>query len=345
MGPDVDELDINYKGEHDIKMKRIWSILIILFLLAGSLAGCAATEPQGKERVKIGIMLSDVGLGDQSFSDAAFAGLAKARDELDILFDYRELQDVGTYEKGFTELVEDGNDLIIGLGFMVLEDLEKVAKKYPDQQFILVDSVSELENITSITFKEEQGSFLAGAVAGMTSKSGIVGFVGGDDVPLIRKFEAGFEQGVKAVNPDAEVKSAYSHDFGNAELGGKIASGMIDEGADVLYAAAGFTGVGVLKEAQAKKKYAIGVDSDQYYFAEKAVITSMLKNIDVALYDIVKKFQSEKKISVRQIELGINEKGVGLAPIRVVKMTPEQQKNLKDLEAKLSNNEISIQID
>ncbi|WP_102264116.1 BMP family lipoprotein [Mesobacillus jeotgali] len=326
-------------------MKRILNMLMILFLLIGTLAGCANSELKAKERVKIGIMLSDVGLGDQSFSDAAFAGLVKARAELDILFDYRELQTVGSYEKGFTELVEEGNDLVIGLGFMVLEDLEKVAKKYPEQQFILIDSVSQLDNITSITFKEEQGSFLAGAVAGMASKSNIVGFVGGADVPLIHKFKAGFEQGVKAVNPEAEVKVEYANDFGNAELGGKIASGMIDEGADVLYAAAGFTGVGVLKEAQSKKKFAIGVDSDQYFFAEKAIITSMLKNVDVALYETVKEFQAENKLKSKQIELGINEKGVGLAPIRVIKLSPEQEKSLEDLEAKLSSNELSIQLD
>ncbi|MEH7886246.1 BMP family ABC transporter substrate-binding protein [Bacillus sp. JJ1609] len=326
-------------------MQRIINLILIVILLSGTLTGCSSTEKIEKDRVKIGIMLSDVGLGDQSFSDSAFAGLAKARDELDIIFDYREVQTVGTYEKGFTELVEAGNDIVIGLGFMVLEDLEKVAKKYPEQQFILVDSVSEMDNITSITFKEEQGSFLAGAIAGMTTKSKVVGFVGGADVPLIRKFKAGFEQGVKAVNPSATVKVAFANDFGNAELGGKIAAGMIDERADVLYAAAGFTGIGVLKEAQAKKKLAIGVDSDQYFFAEKAIITSMLKNVDVALYETVKEFKAEKQLSVKQIELGMNEKGVGLAPVRVIKLTPDQEKSLRDLEGKLSRNEISIKLD
>ncbi|KIY23938.1 BMP family lipoprotein [Mesobacillus subterraneus] len=326
-------------------MKRIMYMLFIAVLLTGGLAGCGNTERKAKERVKIGIMLSDVGLGDQSFSDAAFAGLTKARDELDILFDYRELQQTGSYEKGFTELVEDGNDLVIGLGFMVLADLEKVAKKYPEQQFILVDSVSELKNITSITFKEEQGSFLAGAVAGMVTKSKVVGFVGGADVPLIHKFKAGFEQGVKTVNPAAEVKVAYSEDFGNADLGGEIAAGMIDQGADVLYAAAGFTGVGVLKEAQARKKFAIGVDSDQYFFAEKAIITSMLKNVDIALYDAIKEFKNGKKLGDRQIELGIEEQGVGLAPVRVIKLSPEQERNLKELETKLAANKVSILLD
>lgn len=326
-------------------MKKILGLFLMIILLGTSIAGCSNNEEKQKERVKIGIMLSDVGLGDQSFSDSAFSGLMKARDELDILFDYRELQTIGTYEQGFTELVEAGNDIVIGLGFMVLEDLEKVAKKYPDQQFILVDSVSDLENITSITFKEEQGSFLAGAIAGMTSKTNIVGFVGGADVPLIRKFKAGFEQGVQAVNPAAQVKVVFANDFGNAELGGTIASDMINQGTDVLYAAAGFTGVGVLKEAQEKKKLAIGVDSDQYFFAEKAVVTSMLKNVDVALYETIKAFKTENKLSVKQIELGINEKGIGLAPVRIIKLSPEQEKSLNDLEAKLSKNEVTIQLD
>lgn len=295
--------------------------------------------------MKVGVMLSDVGLGDQSFSDAAFAGLVKARDELGIFFDYRELQTSGTYEKGLTELVEAGNDIVVGLGFMVVEDLEKVAKKYPKQKFILIDSVSEMENITSITFKEEQGSFLAGAIAGMVSKTNKVGFIGGADVPLIRKFKSGFEQGAKAVNPNAEIKVVYANDFGNADLGAGIASDMIADGADVLYAAAGLTGVGVLQEAQQEKKYAIGVDSDQYFFAEKAVVTSMLKNIDVALYETIKEFANEEKLASGPIELGMTENGVGLAPIRVIKLSEEQNGKLQDLEAKLSNNEISIRVE
>ncbi|WP_246861048.1 BMP family ABC transporter substrate-binding protein [Bacillus sp. REN3] len=321
------------------------SVFLIFLLLIGSLAGCSGEEEVKKDRMKVGVMLSDVGLGDQSFSDAAFAGLVKARDELGIFFDYRELQTSGTYEKGLTELVEAGNDIVVGLGFMVVEDLEKVAKKYPKQKFILIDSVSEMENITSITFKEEQGSFLAGAIAGMVSKTNKVGFIGGADVPLIRKFKSGFEQGAKAVNPNAEIKVVYANDFGNADLGAGIAADMIADGADVLYAAAGLTGVGVLQEAQQEKKYAIGVDSDQYFFAEKAVVTSMLKNIDVALYETIKEFANEEKLASGPIELGMTENGVGLAPIRVIKLSEEQNGKLQDLEAKLSNNEISIRVE
>ncbi|EMT46699.1 BMP family lipoprotein [Anoxybacillus flavithermus] len=317
-------------------MKKIISLMMAFVLLLA--AGCSQTSSfQPKERVKIGIMLSDVGLGDQSFSDSAFKGLMKARDELGIFFDYRELKETGTYEKGLTELVEAGNDLVIGLGFMVQQDLEKVAKTYPKQQFILIDAVSDLPNITSITFKEDEGSFLAGVVAGMLTKTNNVGFVGGADVPLIRKFANGFIKGVKAVRPEANVQEVYAGNFGDDKLGAKIAKQMIANGADVLYAAAGFTGVGVLREAEMNGKYAIGVDSDQYFYAEKAVVTSMLKNVDVALYTVIKQYVEKKDVPKGTVELGLKENGVDLAPIRVVTFSPEQQATLEKWKEQAAN--------
>ncbi|WP_461201052.1 BMP family lipoprotein [Anoxybacillus sp. TBDG-1] len=317
-------------------MKKIISLMMAVVLLIA--AGCSQTSSfQPKERVKIGIMLSDVGLGDQSFSDSAFQGLMKARDELGIFFEYRELKETGTYEKGLTELVEAGNDLVIGLGFMVQQDLEKVAKKYPKQQFILIDAVSDLPNITSITFKEDEGSFLAGVVAGMLTKTNNVGFVGGADVPLIRKFANGFIQGVKAVKPEANVQEVYAGNFGDDKLGAQIAKQMIATGADVLYAAAGFTGVGVLREAEMNGKYAIGVDSDQYFYAEKAVVTSMLKNVNVALYTAIKQYVEKKEVPKGTVELGLKENGVDLAPIRVVTLSPEQQATLEKWKEKATN--------
>lgn len=195
-------------------MKRQHIAVLLSFCITILLAGCGQTalESNAEEKIKVGIMLSDVGLGDQSFSDSAFGGLIKSRDELGILFDYREIKDTGTYEMGLTELVEEGNDLVIGLGFMVQEDLEKTAKKYPKQKFILIDAISELDNITSITFKENEGSFLAGVVAAMTSKSNTVGFIGGADVPLINKFADGFSEGAKAVKPDIAIITEYAND-------------------------------------------------------------------------------------------------------------------------------------
>ncbi|UAL53282.1 BMP family lipoprotein [Metabacillus dongyingensis] len=319
-------------------MKRKHIAVLLSFCITILLAGCgqAAMESNADEKIKVGIMLSDVGLGDQSFSDSAFGGLIKSRDELGILFDYREIKDTGTYEKGLTELVEEGNDLVIGLGFMVQEDLEKTAKKYPKQKFILIDAISELDNITSITFKEDEGSFLAGVVAAMTSKSNTVGFIGGADVPLINKFADGFSEGAKAVKPDIAIITEYANDFGNDKLGSEIAKKMIGNKADVLYAAAGFTGVGALKAAQESRIYAIGVDSDQYFYAEKSVITSMLKNVDVGIYQLLKEYARENKVPEGHIELGLKDNGVQLAPIRVISLTDEQRKTLDEWQKKLA---------
>ncbi|MGG4488822.1 BMP family lipoprotein [Metabacillus idriensis] len=319
-------------------MKRKHRAILLSFCLMMLLSGCGKSESVSKadEKIKVGIMLSDVGLGDQSFSDSAFSGLMKSRDELGILFDYREIKDTGTYEKGLTELVKEGNDLVIGLGFMVQEDLEKTAKKFPEQKFILIDAVSELDNITSITFKEEEGSFLAGAAAAMTSKSSTVGFIGGADVPLINKFADGFSEGAKAINPDIKIITEYANDFGDDKLGSEIAEKMIGNKADVLYAAAGFTGVGALKAAQDNGVYAIGVDSDQYFYAEKSVITSMLKNVDVGIYKLLKEYVREKEVPDGHIELGLKDNGVQLAPIRVISFTEDQQKTLDEWQKKLA---------
>ncbi|WP_430392861.1 BMP family lipoprotein [Bacillus suaedaesalsae] len=317
----------------------------LLFIIIALLVGCSSTATNSSEttdKIKVGIMLSDVGLGDQSFSDSAFDGLIKAREEIGILFDYRELKDSETYEKGLTELVEDGNDVVVGLGFMVQEDIEKVAKKYPKQKFILIDSVSELPNITSITFKEDEGSFLAGVAAALATKSNKLGFVGGADVPLINKFARGFEQGAKTINPSIEVFVEYAGDFGNDKLGKDIAIKMIDQGADVLYAAAGFTGVGVLQEAQVKGVYAIGVDSDQFFYAEKAVMTSMLKKVDVALYQVISDYVKNKELPKGNVQLGLKEDGVDLAPIRVIPFTQQQLKTITDHKQDIISGKITI---
>jgi basic membrane protein A len=320
--------------------KKILPLLIILALL---IVGCSSNAANKEiDRIKVGIMLSDVGLGDQSFSDSAFQGLIKAREELNILFDYRELQDTETYEKGLIELVEDGNDVVVGLGFMVQEDLEKVAKKFPQQKFILIDSVSELENITSITFKEDEGSFLAGVAAALATNTNKLGFIGGADVPLINKFARGFEQGAKTINPEIEVIVQYAGDFGNDKLGAEIATNMISQGSDVLYAAAGFTGVGVLKEAQTKGIYAVGVDSDQYFYAEKAVITSMLKKVDVALYQVISDYVKNGDVPTGHIQLGLKENGVDIAPIRVIPFTQQQLVIITDHKQDLIDGNIII---
>ncbi|QTN00136.1 BMP family ABC transporter substrate-binding protein [Sediminibacillus dalangtanensis] len=318
-------------------MKKIIQVVLITIIAVLFIAGCSQQEAaEGEEEpIKIGIMLSDVGLGDQSFSDSAFTGLMKARDELGIVFDYRELDESGSYEPGLKELVEEDNDIIIGLGYMVQEELEKVAEENPDQQFVLIDAVSGLENITSVTFKADQGSYLAGVLAALTSDSNTIGFIGGENNDTINQFMHAYREGARSVSSDINVLVEYAGDFGDDQLGAKLAGKMADENADVIFAAAGFTGTGALKEAQNLGIYAIGVDSDQYFHAEKAVITSVMKNIDSAVYELASQLVENHEIKQGQLDLGIDDNGVGLAPVRIVNLTQRENELLEDAKQQL----------
>lgn len=318
-------------------MKKMMIFAAVLLIALGA-AGCAnsrSDETAGREAKKIGMMLTDNGLGDQSFNDSGFQGLMKARDELGITFDYREIKDTGTYEKGLTQLVKERNDLVVALGYSMQPDLEKVAKKYPNQQFVLIDSVSELKNVTSVTFKEDEGSYLAGALAALTTKTGAIGFIGGSDADVIKRFKKGYVEGAKSIKPNIRVLSEISGSFDNDKLGQQIAKRMIHQKADVLFTAAGFTGVGALKEAEAEKIYAIGVDSDQYYTAEHAVISSLVKNVDHVIYELAKDLKNGKQIKNGQIVYGLKENGMDLAQIRIVKNSDELTKKIADMKSKL----------
>jgi basic membrane protein A and related proteins len=316
--------------------------MISFCLITLLLAGCSSTQPEkAQDDYKIGILLSDAGLGDESFNDSAFKGLEKARDELGILFDYKEAPD-GNYEQKLEELVAEKYNVIIGLGFSAQEPLEKIAKKYPDQQFVLIDGNSDVPNITSITFKEEEGSFLLGMVAAMTSKTGKIGFIGGVDIPVIHHFENGFIEGAKYFNPNIEIVSEYSGTFDDPEGGNAIAERYIKNGVDFIYHAAGFTGFGAIKKAEEAGIYAAGVDIDQFYIAEKTVVTSMLKNVDQAVFKIGKTLDEDGKISEKSYSFGLADNGVGLADIRVIKLTPEQQAAIEKAKEDIVSGKIKV---
>lgn len=311
-------------------------------LIALLLAGCSISQQEkAQDDYKIGILLSDAGLGDESFNDSAFKGLEKARDELGILFDYKEAPD-GNYEQKLEELVAEKYNVIIGLGFSVQEALEKTAKKYPDQQFVLIDGQSDVANITSITFKEQEGSFLLGMVAAMTSKTGKIGFIGGADVPVIHHFENGFIEGAKYYNPNIEIISEYAGSFDDTDAGAAIAERYIKNKVDFIYHAAGFTGFGAIKKAEEMGIYAAGVDIDQFYIAEKTVVTSMLKNVDQAVFKIAKTLDEEGKIPEKSLSFGLADNGVGLADIRVIKLTPEQQAALEKAKEDIVSGKIKV---
>ncbi|MFB0629876.1 BMP family protein [Streptomyces sp. AB3(2024)] len=267
------------------------------------------------------------GRGDQSFNDAAYAGLEKAAKDLKVKTaeaEPTEGESEADKVQRLTELARKGNNPVIGVGFSYAPAIKKVAAKFPNTTFGIIDDTSVTEkNIANLVFNEEQGSYLAGVAAAKASKSNTVGFIGGVEVPLIKKFQAGFEQGVKDTNPNAKVLSAYLTQppdfsgFAKPDLGKATAKGQLDGGADVIYAAAGLAGSGAIEAASSAGKWAIGVDSDQYNQAglskyKDHILTSVTKDVSDAVYNLIKSVKDGKPES-GEVRYGLDKNGVGLA--------------------------------
>ncbi len=267
----------------------------------------------------VGLVFDVGGLGDKSFNDAAHRGLLRAKKELGVGFRYIEPGDGSDRESALRQLASSGNQLVIGVGFIFSDDLRKLAKEFPETKFACIDysaAPGEVvsENLSGLRFHEEEGSFLVGAIAGLKTKTNAVGFVGGMDIPLIHKFEAGYEAGVKQVCPTCKVLSVYAGTepkaFSDPIAGKELALAQIHQGADVIYHASGKTGTGVFNAAKAEGKWAIGVDSDQFHDMPCCVLTSMVKKVDVAVFDTVNDLVNNRfQGGIR--EFGLVEAGVG----------------------------------
>ena len=252
---------------------------------------------------------------DKSFNESMYNGAEKFKKETGIAYGEFEIANEAQREQAIRNFADQGYSPIIAAGFAQAAAVEKVAKEYPDLKFAIVDMVVDQPNVQSIVFKENEGSYLAGLLAGMASKSGKVGFVGGMDIPLIRKFGCGYAQGVKAAKPDAVIFQNMTGDTGAAwndpVKGGEITKGQMAQGADVVYAAAGATGLGVLQAAADGGALSIGVDANQNYLYPGKVLTSMMKRVDVAVYNVMKAGNAGFKPGVQA--LGLAEDGVGVA--------------------------------
>jgi basic membrane protein A and related proteins len=252
---------------------------------------------------------------DKSFNESMFGGAEKFKAESGVAFGEFEIANEAQREQAIRNFADQGYSPIIAAGFAQAAAVEKVAKEYPDLKFAIVDMVVELPNVSSIVFKEHEGSYLVGMAAGMSSKSGTVSFVGGMDIPLIHKFACGYAQGVKAARADAKIIQNMTGDTGAAwndpVKGGEITKGQMSQGSDVVYAAAGATGLGVLKAATEGGALAIGVDANQNYLYPGKILTSMLKRVDVAVYNIMKDGNDGFKPGIHA--LGLAEDGVGFA--------------------------------
>ncbi len=229
---------------------------------------------------------------DKSFNEAAYNGMERWKKESGKTYLEFEISNESQREQAIRRMAERGASPIIGVGFSQASSIEKTAKEFPKLNFAIIDMVVALPNVQSVVFKEHEGSFLVGAMAAMASKTGKVSFVGGMDIPLIRKFQCGYEQGAKFVNPKAEVFSNMTGTTGAAwndpARGGELAKAQFAKGSDVVFAAAGGTGTGVYQAAKDSGKLAIGVDSNQNHLQPGTMLTSMIKRVDVAVYNVIK---------------------------------------------------------
>ncbi len=266
--------------------------------------------------IKPALVYGTGGKFDKSFNEAAFNGAEKFKKETGIA--YRDFEPTGDTqgEQAIRNFASRGFNPVVAVSFAWTSAVEKVAAEFPDTKFIIVDSVVDKPNVRSVLYKEEEGSYLVGVLAGMASKSGKVGFVGGMDIPLIRKFECGYEQGARAVKADIEVFQNMTGTTGAAwndpVRGGELTKNQIDQGADVVYAAAGATGLGVLQTAADNKKLSIGVDSNQNHLHPGSVLTSMVKRVDLAVYNAYNDTKNDKFTAGVQ-SLGVKEDGVAAA--------------------------------
>jgi basic membrane protein A len=284
--------------------------LLAFVVLVGSAIAPAA---MAQSVMKPAIVYSTGGKFDKSFNEGVSTGAEKFKTETKIGVAEFEPSNETQFEQAHRRFAQRGYDPIVAVGFSQGVALEKVAKEFPSTHFTLIDSVVDLPNVQSVTFKEHEGSFLVGVAAALASKTGKIGFVGGMDIPLIRRFQCGYEQGIKYANPKAELIANMTGTtpaaWNDPGRGAELAKGQFDRGVDVVYAAAGSTGIGVLQAAKDRGKHAIGVDSNQDHLHPGTMLTSMIKRVDLATYRSFKTMQTgtwQGGVSV----LGLKEGGV-----------------------------------
>jgi basic membrane protein A len=339
-------------------------------LVALSLLGLAAckkkedTEAKGEEKVRVVLYVNGT-LGDKSFFDSAHRGVIKAAEEFGFVTKTIE----GTYEQAnwepdITQLAEGQWDIVIAGTWQTVEYLEKLAPEHPEKVFITYDTAVDyskegMDNVYSILYAQNEGSFLVGALAALVSTSDmpkanpqkIIGFLGGMDIPVINDFKVGYVQGAKYIDPDVEVLVSYAGLFNDPGKGKELVLAQYEQGADIAFNVAGETGIGLLDAAKDKDRYAIGVDSDQYFLYKETdpgksanIVTSMMKNVDESIYRALKMYR-EGNLPVGQAEtLGIAEGGVGVADNENYrKLIPEQfREKIKELEEKIVSGEIVV---
>lgn len=308
-----------------MKFKKIVALSLTMVMSVGLLVGCGSNKDTASEgtssddKVKIGMITDVGGINDESFNQSSWEGLQNVQKELGedkVEVKVLESRQDADYDSNIDQFIDQEMDLIIGVGYKLEKAIGKAAEAYPEQQFAIVDFAYEKqpENVTSLLFEDNASAYLTGLIAGKMTKTDKVGFIGGMEGVVISKFENGFKAGVKDANPNAKVSVQYANSFTDQALGKSIANQMIKNGVDVVFPAAGAVGIGAIEAVKENDKMAIGVDRDQNSLAPDHVITSAMKNIDVAVGNLAKSFVDGSYKPGEVIIGSLATGGVGIAP-------------------------------
>lgn len=306
---------------------------------ASSNAGSKATA---KSELKIGLITDVGGIHDHSFNETSWKGMEKAKEDFGVEINYLESKTDADYSSNIESFVDEDYDLIVCVGFKLAEATKKAAESHPDKKFAIIDDATNasLPNVTCLTFKQEQASYLVGYVAGLVTKKNNVGFVLGMGSEMMHKFGYGYLAGVYAANPKATVQQIDANSFADPAIGKTSATTMITNGADVIFHAAGGTGVGVIQACQENKISAIGVDTDQSSLAPDTVITSAMKRVDNAVYDSVKQLV-EGTLKGGEVVYDLSKGGVDIAPTTKL-LSEDVLKKVEEVKAKILSGEIVV---
>lgn len=299
-------------------MKKILCLMTAMIMILCLSVGCSSNKKaEKKNALKVTMVTSIGGVTDNSFNQSAWEGLQKAKKDLGVNVSYIESKQEADYTTNLEAAVEGNNDLILATGFPMQQALLDIAKNYPEQKFAIVDvdyGKETPDNVICITFNENQSGYIVGLVAGKMTKTNTVGFVGGIDNVVVRRFQVGYEAGVKAANPNVKVLAQYVNSFVDSAKGKSIATQMYKNNADIIFAAAGDSGLGVIESSKENGKLAIGVDRDQNDIAPNNVITSAMKKVDQGVYDVIKNLSRGNFDGGQVLVFGLKENAIGLAP-------------------------------
>ena len=321
-------------------LKKILSVILAVTMVL-SLAACGGTETVGKGKIKVGMVTDTGGVNDGSFNQSSWEGLQRAGKELGIEVNYLESKNDSDYAANIETFIDEGCDLIIGVGFMLSDAIGKAAVANPDQKFAIIDDSTNADkaNVACLMFEAAQASYLVGYAAGLTTKSDNVGFVLGMSSPVMHEFGYGYTAGVLDANPNAKVQMSDANSFSDPGQGKSNATAMITNGADIIFHAAGGTGLGVIEACKEANIKAIGVDSDQSALAPENIITSALKRVDNASYDVAKAVL-EGTYKAGLITYDLSSSGVDYVASDL--LSDDVKKAVEDVKAKILSGEIIV---